>query len=183
MKPKAAGFWAADGSGKVSETLQTRRLTLRPMRPEDATELHDFFSDPAATLYFGDTHHDVAQTKDWVRRSSHANPTLTREFTLLHKGRAIGKAGVWSAPELGFFLRRADWGKGLMHEALTALIPHLFAEMQLPRMTADVDPRNAASLKLLEAFGFVESDRAERTMQIEGVWVDSVYLTLPAPPR
>lgn len=165
----------------MPETLQTARLTLRPMREEDAEGLHDFFADPAATRFFDNPHTSFAQTRDWVRRSALADPARTREFTLLRGGRAIGKAGIWAAPELGFFLRRADWGQGLMREALDALVPHLFAAMGLARMTADVDPRNAASLKLLDRLGFVETGRAQNTIEIAGEWADSIYLALSAP--
>ncbi len=181
MKPVAAGFWAVDGSGRVTETLQTRRLVLRPMQQDDAKGLHAFFADSEATRFFSDPHTEFEQTEAWVRGTIAADPARTREFTLLRDGQAIGKAGIWSSPELGFFLRRADWNQGLMREALDALVPHLFALMSLPRMTADVDPNNAASLKLLSHLGFSETGRAARTIQIGGKWADSVYLEKPRP--
>lgn len=160
----------------MSDLLSTARLTLRPMRASDAEGLHQFFGDPEAMRYFGDLHKTVAQTREWVAASARADPQQTREFTLLRDGEIIGKAGVWERPELGFFLRRADWGQGLMSEALTVLIPHLFEIMALDRMTADVDPRNAASLNLLTKHGFQETGRAEKTIQIAGEWADSIFL-------
>lgn len=167
----------------MSETLHTERLTLRPMQPEDAEELHDFFADPEATRFFGNWHRSLEETRQWVTRSAKADPLTTREYTLLRDGHAIGKAGIWEKPELGFFLSRAAWGQGLMREALTDLIPHLFKIMALDHMTADVDPLNAASLNLLKSLGFRETGRAERTIQIEGQWADSVYLSLTSAPE
>ena len=41
---------------------------------------------------------------------------------------------------------------------------------------AEVDPRNTASLRLLTRLGFVETGRAERTMQWRDEWCDSIYL-------
>jgi len=160
------------------ESLQTARLTLCPMRAEHAPALHAVFGDPEAMRFFGETHTDLAQTERWVAGTLAAPPERCREYVLLEDGEAIGKAGLWDVPELGFFLRRDRWGQGLMREALRALIPHLFATLPLDHIRADVDPRNAASLALLHQLGFVETHRASRTIQIAGEWADSVYLEL-----
>jgi RimJ/RimL family protein N-acetyltransferase len=68
-----------------------------------------------------------------------------------------------------------------MTEAMGTLIPRLFARHDVPALTADVDPRNAASLRLLDRLGFRETGRAERTMLWGDEWCDSVYLALPRP--
>ncbi|WP_237028993.1 GNAT family N-acetyltransferase [Phaeobacter porticola] len=153
-------------------------MTLRPLRAGDATDLHRFFSDPVAMQYFDTPHRDIAQSEAWLTGTLRAPLSDTREYALVRDGCVIGKAGIWKAPELGFFLERAAWGQGLMREALEVLIPHLFTTMNLPHMLADVDPDNAASLMLLRGLGFVETHRAARTIQISGKWCDSVYLHL-----
>jgi RimJ/RimL family protein N-acetyltransferase len=51
-------------------------------------------------------------------------------------------------------------------------------ERGLPRLTADVDPRNQPSLRLLERFGFVVTGAASRTWLVGDEWCDSVYLEL-----
>lgn len=56
--------------------------------------------------------------------------------------------------ELGYALGRAAWGRGLMHEALQALLDFGFSALALNRVEADVDPRNAASLRSLRRLGF-----------------------------
>ncbi len=129
--------------------------------------------------YFDTPHANLAQTDRWVAGTLATPAGTCREFALVENGRVIDKAGIWQAPELGFFLRRDRWGCGLMTEALTALIPHLFDLLDLPTIRADVDPRNVASLTLLRNLGFTETHRAARTIQIAGQWCDSVYLTLP----
>jgi ribosomal protein S18 acetylase RimI-like enzyme len=48
-------------------------------------------------------------------------------------------------------------------------------------ITADVDPRNVASLRLLARLGFEETGRAARTCQVGDEWQDSVYLALRRP--
>lgn len=74
------------------------------------------------------------------------------------------------------------WGVGLAREALTTLIAHLFATHNTDHLTAEVDPRNAASLGLLTRMGFVETHRAEKTLQWRDEWCDSVYLRLDKAP-
>ena len=75
----------------------------------------------------------------------------------------------------------AYWGQGFAAEACRAVIAHMFAVYDLDAITADVDPRNEASLRLLERLGFVETGRATATYEIEGEISDSVYLALSRP--
>lgn len=48
----------------------------------------------------------------------------------------------------------------MVHEALSATIPHIFESLPIDRLEADVDPRNSASLRLLSRLGFCEVGRA-----------------------
>ena len=56
--------------------------------------------------------------------------------------------------EIGYGLAHAAWGHGYMGEALVALLDHGFAELDLNRVEADIDPANAASARSLERLGF-----------------------------
>ena len=90
----------------------------------------------------------------------------------------VGKIGVWQGHEIGFNLGRAHWRRGYASEALRAMLPYLFQERALHEIMADVDPRNVASLGVLEKFGFEVYARKERTFCVDGVWVDSTYLRI-----
>lgn len=57
--------------------------------------------------------------------------------------------------ELGFVLGRAHWGQGYMAEAMAALIACAFGPMGLRRLVAQANPRNLASVRLLQRLGFV----------------------------
>ena len=57
--------------------------------------------------------------------------------------------------EIGYSMASLYWGKGYMHEALTALINYGFDQLNLHRMEADTDPRNTASRRCLERLGFI----------------------------
>lgn len=164
--------------------LITARLTLRKPRPEDLADLHACLSDPRAMRYWSTPEHEtVEQTKAWLDSMIAVDPAVSDDFLITHQGRVIGKAGMWQSPEIGFLLRPDYWQQGLAHEAMSAVINHLFATRDLPCLTAEADPRNAGSLGLLARLGFVETHRAERTMQWRDEWCDSVYLRLDRPAK
>jgi RimJ/RimL family protein N-acetyltransferase len=130
-------------------------------------------------------HRSLDETRDWLDSMIVAPPAESDDFVIEHEGRVIGKAGCWRLPEIGYILHPEFWGRGLAREALAALIPRLFTRFPIPAITADVDPRNEASLALLRLLGFVETGRAERTWRIGDEYCDSIYLALrrgEAPP-
>ncbi|TAG23680.1 MAG: N-acetyltransferase [Rhodobacterales bacterium] len=161
--------------------IATPRLTLLRARMTDLDDVHAMLSQPAAMRYWSTPEHEtLEESRDWLEGMVGAGAE-SDDFLIEHQGRVIGKAGAWRLPEVGFLLHPDHWGKGLAFEAMTAVIAHLFASHDLPELTAEADPRNAASLKLLGRLGFVETGRAERTMQWRDEWCDSVYLALRRP--
>ena len=90
----------------------------------------------------------------------------------------IGKCGVWEGNEIGFLLVKEQWGKGLALEALRVVLPQLFDDLGFESLVADIDPRNDASLGLLKKVGFEDDGYKEKTLEINGEWVDSQYLKL-----
>ena len=160
-------------------TLVTPRLTLRKPRPDDLADLHACLSNPRAMRYWSTPEHEtMAETEGWLDSMIAADPAVSDDFLITHHGRVIGKAGMWRSPEIGFLLHPDHWQQGLAHEAMAAVVQHLFATRDLPCLTAESDPRNEGSLGLLARLGFVETHRAERTMQWRDEWCDSIYLRL-----
>ena len=81
-------------------------------------------------------------------------------------------------PEIGYILNPDYWGQGLGSEAVAAVTDYGFKKRELPEVTAEVDPRNKASIRLLEKLGFDETGRKSRTIQVGKHWCDSVYHAL-----
>jgi ribosomal-protein-alanine N-acetyltransferase len=162
--------------------LVTARLRLRRATPGDLAAMHEILSDPATMRFWSSPpHRDLEQTRVWLEAMIADGPPHSDDFVIEHDGRVIGKAGCWRLPEIGYILHRRCWGQGFAAEACRAVIAHVFAAYDLPAITADVDPRNQASLRLLARLGFVETGRATATYEIEGEISDSVYLALPRP--
>ncbi len=161
--------------------IVTPRLTLRRARMTDLDDVHAMLSQPAAMRYWSTPEHEtLEESRNWLDAMVGAG-SESDDFLIEHQGRVIGKAGAWRLPEVGFLLHPDHWGKGLAHEAMTAVIAQLFASHGMPALTAEADPRNAASLRLLGRLGFLETGRAARTMQWRDEWCDSVYLALRRP--
>ncbi|MDP1777966.1 MAG: GNAT family N-acetyltransferase [Brevundimonas sp.] len=158
--------------------IRTPRLILRSARPDDLEAMHAVLSDPRATLWWSTPPHEtVEQTKAWLDGMI-ANGPDHPDFVVELDGRVIGKAGFWNLPDVGYILHPDAWGQGLAAEAVGAAIDHVFRTRDLETLTADVDPENAASIRLLERLGFVRTGFAARTWNVGGVWKDSLYYAL-----
>ena len=160
--------------------LMTERLLLRPARRDDLAAMHDIMSRPPAMRFWSTPEHEtLSETEAFLEATlTAANQRESDEFLIELNGRVIGKAGAWKLPEIGFILHPDFWRKGLVEEALRAVIPHLFSRHDMDALTAEVDPRNTASWRLLHRLGFAETHRASRTMQWREEWCDSIYLAL-----
>ncbi|MCX7557930.1 GNAT family protein [Sulfitobacter sp. F26204] len=159
--------------------ITTKRLVLRPMQARDRDDLFAVFGNTEVMAYWSTLPHATAEeTAQLIEQTLAADRETTAEFAIEYAGRVIGKAGFWQMPEIGYLLHRDYWRRGIGYEALEALIVYGFDQRGLSQITADVDPDNIASVKLLTKLGFVETDRAAKTFQIGGKWCDSIYFAL-----
>jgi ribosomal-protein-alanine N-acetyltransferase len=161
--------------------FRTERLVLRPARPEDLDAIHAILSNPQAMAYWSTPpHKTVQQSRDWLQSMIDIQLPDGEDIIIERDGKVIGKAGLWRFPEIGFILHPKFWGQGYAHEALRVVIDRAFDIRGLPRIEADVDPRNIGSMKLLSRLGFRETGRKERAWLVGDQWCDSVYLALDA---
>jgi len=160
-------------------SMRTERLLLRPARTDDLDALHHIMRQPRALAYWSTPPHESREeTAEFLEGMMTIPPGEGEDFVIELEGRLIGKAGLYRFPDLGYLLDPAFWRRGLMREALGCVIARAFSVHDLPRLQADVDPRNAASIRLLERLGFRETHRQERTWLVGEQWCDSVYFVL-----
>ena len=154
--------------------IETARLVLRRAVPGDLDAVHAILSDPECMRFWSTAPHlTVDETRLWLDQMIAAQDS--DEFIVTREGSPIGKFGVWESPEIGFIFARQAWGRGYATEAGEAFLAHA-ASRCLGALTADVDPRNTASIRLLTRLGFRETARASRTFLVSGAWCDSLYL-------
>lgn len=164
------------------DRIEAGRVVLRRAVPSDLAMIHRAMSDPVVMRYWSTPPHaDLATTQDWLYGMIVADPAVSDDFVIEVDGQPAGKLGCWQIPELGYLLHPAFQGRGLASAALDAFIGYMCGR-GLPSLKADVDPRNAASLRLLERAGFTVTGQAGRTWLVGEEWCDSVYLELTLNP-
>lgn len=164
-------------------TLETTRLTLRPLRESDIPALFAMYSDPTVMQYWSTPPwQDEGQARkmlDHDREEMPAGQSLRLGLERKDNGALIGTCCLFSfmeqcrRAEIGYSLTHAAWGQGYMHEALSALIAHAFTELDLRRIEADIDPRNGNSARSLERLGFAKEGHMRERWIVDGVVSDS----------
>lgn len=158
--------------------LTTERLRLRRARLDDDAALHRIMSDPDVMRFWSTPPHETLdQTRSWLAAMLEPMHADSDEFIVECEGIVIGKIGAWRPPEIGFFIARTHWARGLASEAMTAFIEHGRTK-GWPYLTADVDPDNSSCLTLLRRHGFVQTGEAKATWIVGSKVCDSVYLQL-----
>jgi ribosomal-protein-alanine N-acetyltransferase len=144
--------------------LTTPRLTLRPLRPADAAAVFALHADREGMRYWSTPPwDDPALAEAMVQRDLEGMPAgdhLRLALERASDGRLVGLCSLFAfhlpsrRAEMGYLLARDCWGQGLMHEALCTLLDYGFGVLDLNRVEADIDPRNAASERTLRRLGF-----------------------------
>ncbi|MBL0916228.1 MAG: GNAT family N-acetyltransferase [Sphingopyxis sp.] len=145
-------------------TLTTARLVLRQLREEDAAALFPVPSDPEVMVWWSSgPHRSAAETEAYVKgNASEGQGYLCWAITASNDvalGWVILIDGKPDVKEVGYILRRDQWGRGIAREAVGRVIDHGFGEMKLRRIFADTDPENHGSIELLERLGFQREGR------------------------
>lgn len=143
--------------------LETRRLILRLMRPEDVDGLLKIFADPKVMKSFGVDPFTKAQMEKWVWRNIiHQQKHGYGLFTVVHKDDHIivGDCGlehmeILGQPEveLGYDFRSDYWNQGLASEAARAVRDFALFTLHLPRLISLIRPDNVASRRVSEKIG------------------------------
>jgi RimJ/RimL family protein N-acetyltransferase len=146
------------------EPIEAERVRVRLLSESDLPALFEVNSDEAVTsLLPYATWASPADADAWFKRMAGLQDTgLALQLVVADKAsdKAIGTCLLFRLEEgsrraeLGYVLGRAHWGRGLMQEALAALLARAFGAMALRRLEAEVDVRNPASARLLQRLGF-----------------------------
>jgi RimJ/RimL family protein N-acetyltransferase len=80
--------------------------------------------------------------------------------------------------ELGITLDPSSQGKGYAKEAFQLVIAYLFEKLGKKRIICSVDPRNSASIHLLERLGFQKYKLIEEAYELHGEIVDDLIYHL-----
>jgi 8-oxo-dGTP diphosphatase len=82
--------------------------------------------------------------------------------TDLALGAASVEIGEAAQGELGYWLGREHWGRGLMKEAVTTIVRHAAAHPDIRRLVAVTDPEKTRSQRVLLACGLADRGLRDR---------------------
>lgn len=168
------------GNGKVTTfpELRTERLTLRSLAHEDIEEVYFLRSD-ATVLQFINNREPATREEAmaWVARVVGENESgNVFQWVLVPHGteRMIGTICFWNIDrenrkaELGYTLHPDFHGKGLMQEALGAVLPYGIEQLQFRLIEAITHEENLKSRALLERNGFARDEQVENERKAGG---------------
>lgn len=160
--------------------IRTERLILRAPALTDRDALHAVYGDPTVMKHWSSAAHEtVAQTAELLDQLIRGERDLGPECIIERDGCVIGRIGIWEKWEIGYLLHSDHWGQGLASEALAAFLPAAFQRHpDMNVITADIDPLNVGSGRVLEKAGFKVTGHAKNTFCINDVWADSTYFAL-----
>lgn len=177
-------------------TLTTARLTIRPLRAEDSgalfRQVNDYsvagnlarvpfpYPETLAATWIASTHEQAA------RGDGHHCAITDADGALL------GCVGLTMMPgnqaELGYWVGRAHWRRGVATEAGRAMVDWGFASLGLSRIIASALTENLGSQAVLRHLGFVDAGAGmqdfmsrNRAMPVVKFHLDAPAQVAPAP--
>ena len=153
---------------KINGTIiETERLKLRPFQQSDLDDFYEYASVEGVGEMAGWKHHENKEFSQEIL-DLFINEDNTFAIVLKENNKVIGSLGVdeygmeqalseffdYQGREIGYVLSKDYWGKGLMPEAVKAVIDYLFNTQNLDFLTCGYYEFNNQSRKVQEKCGF-----------------------------
>jgi [ribosomal protein S5]-alanine N-acetyltransferase len=98
--------------------------------------------------------------RDWIEFNLRSDPPMN--FAIVIDGEAVGGIGIGiredvrrRSAEIGYWLSKKHWGKGIVTEALQVFTEYAFKNYDICRLEAHVFEWNPASMRVLEKAGYI----------------------------
>lgn len=140
--------------------IETDRLIIRNLRPEDSSDAYKWCSDPKVNEFLMyalyDNEEDVVK---WIQNKNLDDPNdYDLGFELKETGKVIGCGGLVYHPKedkwvLGYNLVREHWGKGLVPEALKGIIEEIQKTRKISVLEGVFAKDNPKSGRVMEKLG------------------------------
>jgi ribosomal-protein-alanine N-acetyltransferase len=147
--------------------VDTPRLQLRPLELGDADALFALAADPDVAKYMSwDAHRDRSDTVEFLERMLGSRREGTSVgWAIVFEGAVVGVISIdgirwdfraWRVDraEMGYWLGKPYWGRGIMSEAATAALRFAFETLGLHKVTIGCVEGNAGSQAIIEKLGF-----------------------------
>lgn len=146
----------------ATPTLVTARLRLRPFTDSDADELFALQSNAHVLRYWDSppwterTRADqfIVRSREMAEDESGVRVAIERDSVFLGWCTFNSWDPEFRSASLGFCFNEDAWGHGYATEAAGALLAWAFDTLDLNRVQAEADTRNAPCARVLEKLGF-----------------------------
>ncbi|MEH0156165.1 GNAT family N-acetyltransferase [Limibacter armeniacum] len=135
---------------------------LREWRNEDIPALLKYANNPKIFNNVRDRFphpYTLDDAEVWIKLANLADPL--ENFAIVVDGEAIGSIGIMKMTdvyrlnlEIGYFIGEPYWGKGIVTQAVKAMVDYAFETFEVVRIFAGVFEHNKASMRVLEKVGF-----------------------------
>lgn len=170
-------------------SLETERLVLRPWRESDLQDLYRYARvDGVGQMAGWQPHPDLDMSRQVLNMFIEEKKTFALE--LKQNGKVIGSLGIeardenldlpehLAGRELGYVLSKDYWGRGLMPEAVKAVITYCFKELHYDYLSCAHFVWNAQSRRVIEKCGFAFEKQIEHTTRIGTIEPTYLYLLM-----
>lgn len=133
--------------------------------------------------YTRDLAHELV---DEMERLTGPTPGTWVQLAIEEDGRLVGDYAVWLDPDarlamIGYTIAPEHQGRSLAVMATDLVVERLFTHQRVHRIAATIDPRNAASARVLERCGFGHVGTAPEAAWSRGEWTDDARFSLLEP--
>jgi ribosomal-protein-alanine N-acetyltransferase len=168
--------------------LESERLVLRQITPNDVNEIFALRSNPETMKYIprplvttiDQAMEHIKMIQDKIVSSEGINWAITEKGNPKMIG-IIGHYRIrWEhfRSEIGYMLLPEYHGKGIITEAIQLMVRFGFDDMKMHSLEAIIDPANLASAKVLEKNGFIKEAHLKENEFYEGKFLDTVIYSI-----
>lgn len=173
----------------MTPQILTERLRIDALTADDAAALYTYRSHEDVTRFQGWCPGSVDDARAFIARNAAGTFNQHESWYQLAirsaaTGELIGDLGLHfvaddgQQAEIGFTIAPSHQRRGLGAEAVKAALGHLFTVLNKHRVFASIDPRNQASLALLQRVGMRQEAHFRQSLFWRGEWVDDVVFAL-----
>ncbi len=171
-----------------SAIIDTKHLTLKGLSPANIRNIFANFQKSEVKNILGHQSEDEFLREEIKNRLGYSSYNRTfLLFLLVDKDSEIiiGRCGLhnWNTEhnraEIGYVMNYEDYKrKGLMSEAVIAILKYGFEKLKLNRIEAIVGTNNIPSLRIMEKYGFNKEGILRKNSLNLGYYEDSIMFSL-----
>lgn len=173
----------------IAPKLQTDRLFIQRLEIKDAGVFFQYRSDERVFKYQSWQPTEKAEAEAFILKYAHGDfgvPDTWYQMGLYlqQTSQLIGDIGLHfldvpsQSVEIGFTVAPAYQRQGYAFEAVREMLNYLLETLEKHRVIASVDPRNTASIALLEKLGMRKEAHFRESLKVRGEWVDDVIYAI-----